>query len=130
MTTFHGPTPSLVMLAFVASCRHPIKTDPLPLLREDARAIVSQHCGECHDPRRSTALPGALAVYDVTEPDWSARMSDAQLRNAIWRLSEPIPPEGRPNDVSDQERALFGRYVELEITRRAALTSGSPDASP
>ncbi|MFI5301472.1 MAG: hypothetical protein ACHREM_25575 [Polyangiales bacterium] len=81
--------------------------------------MLSLHCGECHDPARRSALPEALKVFDVTETDWSARMTDAQLRNALWRLGEPIPPEGRPNDVSDLERGLFGRFVDGEIARRA-----------
>jgi hypothetical protein len=112
---------SFALLTLVASCRgRAAEPDPLPSLRESARAILSQHCGECHDPARTTALPGALAVFDVREPDWSSRMTAAQLANALWRLGEPIPPEGRPNDVTDAERTLFGRYVELETRRRSA----------
>ena len=122
MTTLDRAGP-FALLTLVASCRGcATEPDPLPSLREDARAVLSQRCGECHDPTRSTALPGALAVFDVSEPDWSSRMTDAQLRNALWRLGEPIPPEGRANDVSDAERALFGRYVEIETRRRGAST--------
>ncbi len=121
MTRLHRACCSLVLLALPA-CEHKDapEPDPLPPLREGARAILSQHCGECHDPARATALPGALAIFDVKEPDWASRMTDAQLANALWRLGEPIPPEGRANDVSDAERALFGRYVTLETRRRAA----------
>ncbi|MFI5296689.1 MAG: hypothetical protein ACHREM_01210 [Polyangiales bacterium] len=91
-------------------------------MRDGARAVLSRRCGECHDPARRSALPGALKVFDVTEAGWSARMTDTQLRNALWRLGEPIPPEGRANDVTDAERGIFGRYVGAEIARRATAT--------
>jgi hypothetical protein len=93
--------------------------DELPSLREQARGILAAHCGECHAPERKTALAGALAIFDLSERDWARRMDERQLRSAAWRLGEPIPPEGRTNDVSDRERAAFGRYVELELVQRA-----------
>jgi len=61
-------------------------------LRDDARIVLERHCGRCHVREYPTALPGALAVFDLRKPDWSARMSDAQLRSALWRLGEPLPP--------------------------------------
>ncbi len=90
-----------------------------PVLREQARVILKRHCGECHDPSRPTALAGALAIFDVSEADWARRMDERQLRSALWRLGEPIPPDGRANDVGDAERALFARYVEAELAARA-----------
>lgn len=109
-------------------------------LREDSRLILERHCGLCHIHDYPTARPGALAVFDLREPDWSARMSNAQLRNAHWRLGEPLPPDGSLNDVSDEERALFMRFVDAELARRARLnlTLGTwaapvecfPDARP
>ena len=107
----------------LAACRGAdAKPAALTAQREETRAILLQHCGECHDPARKSALPAALAIFDATATNWSAHMTPAQLRNALWRLGEPIPPEGRPNDVSDDERARFGRYVEAEIAARSAST--------
>jgi hypothetical protein len=94
-------------------------------LRDDARLILERHCGQCHIREYPTALPGALAVYDLREPNWSARMTDAQLRNALWRLDEPLPPDGRPSDVSPDERARFAAYVDAELARHALLDGGS-----
>jgi hypothetical protein len=93
-------------------------------LREDGRLILERHCGLCHIREYPTARPGALSVFDLREPDWSARMSDAQLRSAHWRLSEPLPPDGNPNDVSNEERERFKRFVDAELERRAKLDGG------
>jgi mono/diheme cytochrome c family protein len=93
-------------------------------LRDDARLILERHCGACHVRDYPTALPGALAVYDLRERDWSVRMSDAQLHSAEWRLGEPLPPEGSTNDVTPEERARFTRYVEAELARRGRSDSG------
>jgi hypothetical protein len=88
-------------------------------LRDDARLILEQHCGVCHVRDSPGAVPGALAVYDLREPEWSARMSDAQLRSATWRLGEPLPPDGATGTVTPEERARFERYVDAEIVRRS-----------
>jgi hypothetical protein len=88
-------------------------------LRDDARLILEQHCGVCHVRDSPGAVAGALAVYDLRELEWSARMSDVQLRSATWRLGEPLPPEGSANTVTPEERARFERYVDAEIVRRS-----------
>jgi hypothetical protein len=46
-------------------------------------------------------------------------MSEPQLRNALFRLGEPLPPEGSPNEVSNGERSAYQRFVEHETTCRA-----------
>jgi hypothetical protein len=94
-------------------------------LRDDARLVLEQHCGRCHIRDYPTALPRALAVFDLREPDWSARMSNAQLDSAIWRLGEPLAPDGDTNGVTPEERARFQRYVDAERARRARLDGGS-----
>ena len=88
-------------------------------LRDDARLILEEHCGICHVHDSPSAVAGALRVFDLREPEWSARMSDVQLRSAAWRLGEPLPPEGAPSTVSPEERARFERYVDAEIVRRS-----------
>jgi cytochrome c5 len=94
-------------------------------LRDEGRLVLERHCGQCHVRDSPEALPRALAVYDLREPDWSARMSDAQLHSAVWRLGEPLPPDGNANDVSADERAGFQRYVDAELARRARLDGGT-----
>jgi hypothetical protein len=99
-----------------ASARSDTRVDVA--LRDDSRLILERYCGLCHIRDSPTAIPGALAVFDLREPDWSARMSDAQLRSAAWRLGEPLPPDGSANTVSPEERAGFERYVDAELARR------------
>jgi hypothetical protein len=70
-----------------------------------------------------TALPRALRVFDLTETDWSRRMSDDQLREAARRLREPLAPtrsegEVRPIRASDIDRARFDLFVKREIEAR------------
>ena len=56
-------------------------------LREDARAVLlALRCARCHDSRRDTALPGALRVYDLHEPDWAARMTGERFQGMLRRL--------------------------------------------
>ena len=86
---------------------------------------MDANCGECHTTGLPTALPRALAVYDLTQLDWSRRMTDAQLREAERRLREPLAPtrgegEVRPVHASAEELDRFHRYVVLETARRAA----------
>jgi cytochrome c5 len=108
-------------------------TESLEILRESAREVLDRNCGECHTSALPTALPRALAVYDLTQLDWSSRMSTGQLRDAEGRLKEPIAPtlgeqEVRATHASSDELDRFHRYVELETARRGAVAAGSPAA--
>jgi hypothetical protein len=93
-------------------------------LRDDARLLLERHCGPCHLAGEPGALPAALAVFDLREEEWSARMTDGRLREALRRLGEPLPPDGAPNDVSDAERARFARFADGEILRHARSDAG------
>jgi len=92
-------------------------------LRESARETLDANCGECHTATLPTALPRALRVFDLTEIEWSRRMTDAQLLEAARRLREPMAPtrgegEVRPIRASDAERARFDAFVAKEIEAR------------
>lgn len=90
-------------------------------VRDEARLLLEEHCGECHIAGFPTAQPGALRVFDLMEVDWPARMTEAQLRNAAWRLGEPIDEHARPRAVPADARATFARFVDAELARRRAL---------
>jgi hypothetical protein len=97
--------------------------DTFDFLRESARETLDANCAECHTKGLPTALPRALRIFDLTEPDWSRHMSEAQLREAARRLSEPFAPtrgEGdvRPIQVSDEARARFTRFVDAAVAQR------------
>jgi hypothetical protein len=123
--------PLLFACGALASCRGPdrvattdagarVHAPAAETLRDEARLTLERHCGACHIRDEPTALPRALAVYDLREPDWSARMNDAQLHDAVTRLGEPLPPDGKENDVSPAERATFARFVDAEVARRSS----------
>jgi len=131
------PFPALVVPCAFAACSHPsardhadagtptLAADDVNVLREASREVLDRNCGECHTSTLPTALPRALRVYDLAQLDWSRRMSDAQLRDAEGRLREKVGAtlgdgEVRPIVMSDEELAMFHRYVELEVQRRAA----------
>jgi mono/diheme cytochrome c family protein len=105
-----------------------IDAEALDTLRESAREVLDRNCGECHTSALPTALPRALAIYDLSQLDWSQRMSASQLHDAEGRLKEPIAPslgeaEARNTRVSPDELERFHRYVAGEITRRERVRS-------
>ena len=82
-----------------------------PSAKERARAVLkAQRCGSCHDSAVSTENPRALAVYDLLEPDWPARMSDAQLPKLLSRLKSA--------PAADQKTVR--ELVAAELKARAA----------
>jgi mono/diheme cytochrome c family protein len=83
-------------------------------LREEARQLVSSHCGTCHSATSPKALPGALKVYDVDRVDWTKRMSDAQVKKILQRFRGPVIPENEVDRVT--------AYVEAELASRKART--------
>ena len=94
-----------------------------------AREILLLHCGRCHIPHLPTSNPRALRVYDLTEADWSRRMSDPQLQKSVTMLSQrktltraelaELLPPGAPMIVptSAEERA-YDEFVAAELLRR------------
>lgn len=88
----------------------PSTPSKLSELREDARQLAAQRCGSCHSSTSSSAKPRALQVFDTERPEWTSRMSDAQLRKALQRFGAPsIPP-------AELER--FTAYIDAELAHR------------
>lgn len=99
--------------------------------RDDARLVLERYCGSCHISAYETALPGALAVYDLLDAEGAARATELQLRDIVFRLGEPLGPDAEALDVSAAERETVERYVEAEIVRRAVASGLDPtDALP
>ncbi len=83
---------------------------PAPAPRDDARRVLrSAQCSSCHDSGVSTENPQALAVYDLREEDWPARISDARLPKLLGRL--------RSAPAADRE--VVRRFIEAEKRARA-----------
>lgn len=53
---------------------------------EPARVVLIRACGKCHDGDRETAVAEALAVFDLAETLWQARMSREQLDTMSRRI--------------------------------------------
>ena len=81
--------------------------------REPARAILEQHCGQCHRSDQPTANPKALAVFTLNDTDFSARMTHQHLDDALTRLREAM-------QVDRKDVALFEKFVQAERWRRHA----------
>jgi hypothetical protein len=62
---------------------------------EPVRDVLVQHCGRCHRGDLPTALPRALAIFDLTEPVWHARLLPGQYAGVLERIREnsAIPAE-------------------------------------
>lgn len=78
-------------------------------LREQARNVLETSCGRCHDGALATAKPAALAIYDLSKPDFAARMTPAQLASALRRLEKQAPAA---------DLAVFSQFVALELARK------------
>jgi hypothetical protein len=79
--------------------------------REGARGVLkSARCDACHDSGVSADNRAALSVYDLVEPRWPARMSDAQLPKLLTRL--------RSAPAADQKTVR--EFIALELKQREA----------
>jgi mono/diheme cytochrome c family protein len=50
------------------------------------RDLLAARCGKCHRSDLPTAVPGALAVFDLTEELWYTRLSPEQTDRLLARL--------------------------------------------
>ena len=73
------------------------------------KILVSARCDACHHSGVSTDTPGALAVYDLREADWPARLSDARLPKLMGRLQ----------GVPAKDRSVVQSFIAAELQRRA-----------
>jgi len=79
--------------------------------REQARTVLKERgCGKCHDTAVSTQNPQALAVYDLHEVDWPAKMSDQRLPKLMTRLKS----------ASATDRKVVKQFIQAELAGRVA----------
>ena len=95
----------------------------LPAKDRAKEVLEAQRCGGCHDSAISTGNARALAVYDLVEPDWPARMSDAQLPKLLSRLKSA--------PAADQKTVREFVAAELKSrARRGASRQDDPSSGP
>lgn len=124
----------LVVLLSVAACRcrdnasEPGLEDARASLRDRARIVLEQECGECHIPEYPTALKGALEVFDLRREEWAGRMTEAQLHKLSSRIvggaREMFDPFDTRNDAgpppppSPEAIGAVQAYVRAELEFR------------
>ncbi len=121
------------MLLAVACRRSPLPTSAAPVpvsarvvLRDRARLVLERMCRECHIGTLPTALPRALAVYDLSQTEWSARMTPLQLRDLLDRIGGTLiagPRDGKVNDATAAEKEAVRAFVAGELS---AMDAGAP----
>ena len=67
----------------VSTVRVPAPPNPWSDL---ARDILAQYCGQCHRSDLRTALPGALAVFDLLDEPWYGKIRPEQFDGLLVRL--------------------------------------------
>src|SRR5262245_271341 len=104
----------LLLLLALAGCHHPAPPpppaappplDPRIVRRDEARLVLERFCGECHIGTLPTALPKAIAVFDLSEMEFATRMTPDRWKSAMDRLVQK-------KEVSDEDRRRVRAYVE------------------
>ena len=114
---------TLVVLAAVEAAAGASRDEAeVDRLREPARAALKTSCGRCHDHARPTARPEALRIFDLREPDWSARVTGEQMDHMVARF------EGFKMPAADQ--AAVRKFLDAERSRRAAAGPAPADDGP
>ena len=68
----------------------------LQVARDQVRGYARTHCGRCHIASLPTALPRALAIYNLDADEWSSTLTASQLRNGFpRRLNGQLDERGR-----------------------------------
>jgi hypothetical protein len=79
-----------------------------PTAAQARKVLASARCDACHDSGVSTENPRALAVYDLREDDWPARIPDERLPKLLGRL----------RSAPAADRGVVKRFIDAELRRR------------
>ena len=93
-------------------------SERLTALRDAARDALQPSCGRCHDRAQSTARPAALRVFDLQEPNWSARVTDVQMDHMVERFEGFKMPQA--------DRVTVQKFLDSERARRASTAATAP----
>ena len=112
------PTLAIVALAaLITGCARLPTYEPqalgsseLKTAREQVRGFAKTHCGTCHTASLPTAVPAALAIYNLDAGEWSSTLTAAQLRNGF-----PSRLNGRLDDDGKRQLRTF---IEGELALR------------
>ena len=93
-------------LAAAAGCAAGVREAPAPPAvspTAGARDVLVHHCGTCHRSDLPTAVPGALAVFDLSNDLWYRSFSPERAERALDRL--------RAKDVDPRDLATMEAFV-------------------
>jgi mono/diheme cytochrome c family protein len=91
----------LLAASCVPAARAPARPPTVPAQAEAARDVLVYHCGRCHRSDLPTAIPGALAVFDLTDDLWYRGLGAEQLESALRRLRSKDDLD--PRDLATME---------------------------
>jgi hypothetical protein len=89
----------------LAACTSPRREVP-PMVARSATAAVEAHCGRCHRPDQPTALPRALAVFDLSHARWWEDPPDRALPHLATRMETLAG--GHAPETGEDDLAIFG----------------------
>jgi hypothetical protein len=95
-------------------------TGDLAELERGARDVLVARCLPCHQRSSPGAKAGALAVFDVDDASWSARVSTERLGKILGRLQSAPPAQ----------RDAMARFVAAAETARGAGQRPAPPVTP
>ena len=77
--------------------------------------MLERYCGSCHISSYDTALPDALAVFDLTEVDWARNLTPENDPGIFDRLESGMGAAGaaQPAEIAVVRRYLDTLYVPL-----------------
>ena len=80
---------------------------------EPARSVLIEHCGQCHLGSLPTANRRAMAIYDLSEPRWDARLRPDNYPGITRRVNRQATAE---------QRTVVEKYIRCSRDR---LCNGS-----
>jgi hypothetical protein len=66
------------------------------------REILTRHCGKCHQGDLPTAVPAALAVFNLLEDPWYGRLTREQYDGMLMRIRGTNGIESADADVVEK----------------------------
>lgn len=91
----------------------PAAEPPLSQARDEARLVLEARCGACHVGAYPTAVPGALAIYDLSQTEWASTLTKPQREDILGRLADPQGLDETVTGPADPaEIATVRRYFE------------------
>jgi hypothetical protein len=97
----HLGKPYACVLLFAASAcaARPLTRSSVPaaqtLTQSELQKLSERHCSACHQSSVSREKPAALAVFDLDQANWSARLAAAQFDVFYQRMQGELDAQTR-----------------------------------